>query len=224
MGSGSLSANTEGSSNIALGNLAGSLTTKSGNIEIGNIGTAADENTIRIGTTDTHKTTFIAGIFGTTQASGMAVQVGADGKLGVTSSSRRFKTQIEEMGKTSDVLVELQPVCFRYKKELDPNGVPQFGLVAEEVEKVDPDLIIRDQKGNPFTVRYEAVNAMLLNEFIKEHRKVDEQATTVAAQEKALAGQKTTIEELQKQVQSISAQLEKIESLVLKANSQGSGK
>ena len=91
------------------------------------------------------------------------------------------RTQIKPMDKASEAILALKPVTFRYKKELDPEGIPQFGLVAEEVEKVNPDLVARDDEGKPYTVRYEAVNAMLLNEFLKEHRKVEALEATVAA-------------------------------------------
>ena len=93
------------------------------------------------------------------------------------------------MDKTSEAILALKPVTFHYKKEIDPNGTPEFGLVAEEVEKVNRDLVARDAEGKVYTVRYEAVNAMLLNEFLKEHRKVEEQATRLAKQESALAQQ-----------------------------------
>ena len=107
--------------------------------------------------------------------SGTAVVVSSSGKLGVTTSSARFKDDIKPMGKASEAMLALKPVTFRYKEELDPDGVPQFGLIAEEVEKINPDLIVRGEDGKVMTVRYEAVNAMLLNEFLKEHRKVQEQ-------------------------------------------------
>src|SRR5205823_6873432 len=113
--------------------------------------------------------TFIAGITGT-PISGVAVGITADGLLGVRGSSARFKEAIKPMDKQSEAILALQPVSFRYKKELDPKGTPQFGLVAEQVAKVDPDLVARDDEGKPFTVRYDEVNAMLLNEFLKEHR------------------------------------------------------
>jgi septal ring factor EnvC (AmiA/AmiB activator) len=93
------------------------------------------------------------------------------------------------MDKASEAILALKPVTFHYKKELDPEGIPQFGLIAEQVEKVNPNLVARDDEGKVYTVRYEAVNAMLLNEFLKEHRKVDEQATRLAKQERALAQQ-----------------------------------
>src|SRR6185503_9550571 len=94
-------------------------------------------------------------------------------------SSKHFKDAITPMAKSSEAILSLKPVTFRYKKELDPEAIPQFGLVAEDVAKVDPDLVARDDQGKPYTVRYEAVNAMLLNEFLKEHRKVEDQETTI---------------------------------------------
>ena len=123
--------------------------------------------------------TYIAGISGQTAPGGAAVFVNGDGKLGTSTSSARFKDEIKPMAEASEALFALQPVTFRYKKEIDPQGIPQFGLVAEEVEKVNPDLIVRDQEGTPHTVRYEQINAMLLNEFLKEHRKNEEQEATI---------------------------------------------
>jgi hypothetical protein len=108
------------------------------------------------------------------------VLIDANGRLGTTTSSARFKDQIQPMDKASEAILALQPVTFRYKHDLDPAGIPQFGLVAEEVEKVNPDLVARDEHGKAYTVRYEAVNAMLLNEFLKEHRKVQDLEKTVA--------------------------------------------
>src|SRR5207248_8988267 len=101
------------------------------------------------------------------------------GKLGIMTSSERFKGAIKPMDKASEAILALKPVTFRYKRELDPDGIPQFGLIAEQVEKVNPDLVARDEEGKVNTVRYEAVNAMLLNEFLKEHRKVEEQQATI---------------------------------------------
>jgi hypothetical protein len=114
--------------------------------------------------------------------------VDSSGHLGTTTSSARFKEEIKSMDKASEAILALKPVAFRYKKEPDPAGIPQFGLVAEQVEKIDPDLVARDEQGKPYTVRYEAVNAMLLNEFLKEHRKVNVLEATVAKLESA-AGQ-----------------------------------
>ena len=176
--------NNTGSGNTALGYLAGSnLTTGNDNICIGNVGVAGDGGTIRIGESFIGAT-YIAGISGQTAPGGAAVFVNGDGKLGTSTSSARFKDEIKPMAEASEALFALQPVTFRYKKEIDPQGIPQFGLVAEEVEKVNPDLIIRDQEGTPHTVRYEQINAMLLNEFLKEHRKNEEQEATIARLEK----------------------------------------
>ena len=117
---------------------------------------------------------YIASIFGQTSANGMPVLINSVNKLGTTTSSRRFKEEIKPMERASEALLALKPVTFRYKKEIDPVGASQFGLVAEEVEKVNSDLVVRDKEGKPYTVRYDAVNAMLLNEFLKEHRKVEQ--------------------------------------------------
>ena len=164
---------TTGSDNIALGNAAGlNLTTGNNNIDIGNRGVAGESNTIRIGDVDQART-FIAGISGA-RVTGAPVSVNAGGQLGVAPSSARFKDEIKPMDKTSEAILALKPVTFHYKKDLDPDGIPQFGLVAEELARVNPDLVVRDAEGKPYTVRYDAVNAMLLNEFLKEHRKVQD--------------------------------------------------
>ena len=118
------------------------------------------------------------------------------GHLGTITSSARYKEAIKPMGSASEAVLALQPVKFHYKKELDPKGIPQFGLVAEQVEKVNPDLVARDGEGKPYTVRYEAVNAMLLNEFLKEHRKVEEQAVTIEQQERRLTELERAVAEL----------------------------
>ncbi len=170
--------NIGGSYNIALGFQAGSsLNTGSYNIEIGNGGGASDNQTIRIG--DSQTATFIAGISGATAASGVVVYVNTSGQLGTLTSSRRFKDDIRGMDQASAVLYALKPVTFKYKPGIDPQAIPQFGLVAEDVEKVAPDLVARDDQGKIYTVRYQAVDAMLLNEFLKEHRTVEEQNATI---------------------------------------------
>jgi Chaperone of endosialidase len=201
-GHNALFGNTTGSNNIALGHSAGrALTTGDNNIDIGNSGFAAESGTIRIGTTGTQTATFIAGISGFAVPGGVGVIVGTNGKLGTVVSSERFKDAIKPMDKASEAILALKPVSFRYKKELDPAGIPQFGLVAEQVEKVNPDLVGRDADGKAYTVRYEAVNAMLLNEFLKEHRKVEEQGTMIARQQKQ-------IEALTAGLQKVSTRLE----------------
>ena len=156
------------------------VTTGSNNIDIGNVGVAGDANRIRIGKQGTQTGTFVAGIFGSTVASGVGVIVNSSGQLGTVLSSERFKEAIKPMDKVSEAILSLQPVTFRYKQELDPNGIPQFGLIAEQVEKVNPDLVVRDEDGKVNTVRYEAVNAMLLNEFLKEHQKVESNRAAIA--------------------------------------------
>src|SRR5204863_2836755 len=204
--------NETGSSNIALGRSAGfNLSTGDNNIDIGNEGVAAEANTIRIGTQGTQTATFIAGVSGA-GVMGVAVKVNAAGQLGTAPSSARFKENIKPMDKASEAIHALKPVTFRYKHEVDPEGIPQFGLVAEEVEKVNPDLVARDDQGEVYTVRYEAVNAMLLNEFLKEHRKVTQLETTVAQQQKKfeskIADQQKEIEALTTGLQKVSDQLE----------------
>jgi Chaperone of endosialidase len=205
--------NTTGSLNIALGSKAGlNLTTGSNNIEIGNAGAAGESKHIRIGTQGTHTHTFIAGISGATVAGGVGVIIDTNGHLGTIVSSERFKKAVQPMDKASEAILALEPVTFRYREELDPAGIPQFGLVAEQVEKVDPDLVAKDNQGKPYTVRYEAVNAMLLNEFLKEHRQVQELKSTVTQQQQdfqsKLAEQQKQIEALTAGLQKVSAQLE----------------
>jgi hypothetical protein len=167
IGEGALHNNATGHLNIAVGSSAGSnLTTGNHNIMIGNIGVAGEANTIRVGDAD-QTSTYIAGIFGATSAGGTAVFVDGSGQLGTMTSSRRFKQQITDMGNTSDVLLRLHPVTFRYKPEIDPEGVTQYGLIAEEVAEVAPGLVQYDQDGNVHTVRYHLLVPMLLNELQK---------------------------------------------------------
>ena len=151
-------------------NAGANLTTGSNNIDIGNSGAGGASNTIRIGSAQAR--TFIKGISGAV-VSGAAVVVNAGGQLGIAPSSDRFKAEIQADGQGERTLLALKPVTFRYKPEIDPESIPQFGLVAEEVEKVNPDLVVGSDQGKAYTVRYEAVNAMLLNEFLKEHLKVE---------------------------------------------------
>src|SRR5262249_49793550 len=199
--------NTTGSGNIALGDSAGiNLTTGKNNIDIGNAGVAGEANKIRIGATGVQKATFIAGISGVTVPAGVGVIVGTDGKLGTVVSSERFKAEIKSMDKASEAILALKPVTFLYKHELDPEGIPQFGLVAEEVEKVNPDLVARDDQGKPYTVRYEAVNAMLLNEFLKEHRTVQEQKAIIAELKQDF---QSRLAHQQKQIEALTAGLQK---------------
>jgi hypothetical protein len=182
LGQNALGNNTTGINNTALGKRAGfNLTTGDNNIDIGNAGVAGEGNTIRIGKQGTQTATYIAGISGATVADGVGVIIDTNGHVGTIVSSERFKDNVQPIGKASEAILSLEPVAFRYKKGLDPKGIPQFGLVAEQVEKVNPDLVARDDQGKPYTVRYEAVNAMLLNEFLKEHRTVQELKKEIAA-------------------------------------------
>ena len=157
-------------------------TTGDRNIDIGSHGVAGDANTSRIGTVGKSTATYIAGIRGTATANANAVPVVIDstGQLGTISSSRRFKDEIKPMDNSSEAILGLKPVTFHYKT--DTKNTPQFGLIAEEVAAVNPELVVRDEVGEIYTVRYEAVNAMLLNEFLKEHRKVEKQQITLAQQ------------------------------------------
>jgi trimeric autotransporter adhesin len=207
-------ANTTGFNNIALGAGAGAnLTTGDSNIYIGNNGVAGDSNTIRIGLEGTQTRTFIAGI-NNAVISGGAVFVNGAGQLGIQISSARFKDEIRPMDKASEVILALRPVTFRYKSEIDPERTPQVGLLAEEVEKVNPDLVVRDKNGELLTVRYDAVNAMLLNEFLKEHRKVEELEATVARQEKdfrsSIAQQQKRTEVLTTELKEQAAQIQRV--------------
>jgi Chaperone of endosialidase len=210
IGSGALF-NDTGSNNTALGNLAGSnLTTGDNNVDIGyNVfGVASESNTIRIGNTDITDT-FIRGISGATSSGGAAVFVNSNGKLGTMTSSARFKDEIKPMDNASKALYSLKPVSFRYKNEIDPARTPQLGLVAEAVEKVNPDLVIRDAEGRPQTVRYEQINAMLLNEFLKEHKTVQQQQAAIAELKSTVALQRKDFEAIaarqQKEIQTLTA-------------------
>jgi hypothetical protein len=179
-------------------NAGNNLTSGSGNVCIGYgvSGVAGESNTTRI------KNVY------TSVASGRAVYVNSDNKIGTLVSSRRFKDEIKPMEEASEAILALKPVTFRYKKEIEPNGAIMFGLIAEEVEKVDPDLVTRNEKGEAEAVRYEAVNAMLLNEFLKEHRTAQELKSNAAKQDATIAQQQKQIEALTLGLQRVSAQLE----------------
>jgi uncharacterized coiled-coil protein SlyX len=201
-GYGTLAANTTGSNNTALGIFSGSgITTANGVIAIGSSGANVSNSC------------FIGNIFGTTVSGGTAVFINSFGQLGTVSSSRRFKNDIKPMDNASEAILALKPVTFHYKR--DTKDTTQFGLIAEDVAELSPDLVVRDEKGEIYTVRYDAVNAMLLNEFLKEHRTVQELKSTVAKQEARIAQQQKGMEvvtarldEQQAQIQKVSAQLE----------------
>ncbi len=201
--------NNKGSYNIALGfNAGGNLTTGSDNIDIFSQGVAGETNTIRIGAATSQTATYIAGISGVTVPGGVGVIVDSNGHLGTVVSSQRFKDEIKPMDAASEAILALKPVTFHYKHELDPQGIPQFGLLAEQVEKVNPDLVARDAEGKVYTVRYEAVNAMLLNEFLKEHRKVEELEATIAQEQREIKALTASFKEQASKIQKVSEQLE----------------
>jgi hypothetical protein len=188
-----------GSSNTALGSQAGE-----------NVVTASDVTCIGayVGGVDVSHTTWIGNVYGHATQSGTTapVVVSDGGQLATVVSSERFKKDIATMEKTSEAILSLRPVTFHYKT--DTKGIPQFGLIAEEVAKVNPALVLPDKEGKPFTVRYDAVNAMLLNEFLKEHREVAELRSTVAEQRKGMEAMAAQLKEQAAQIQKVSAQLE----------------
>jgi endosialidase-like protein len=217
-----LSNDTDGTSNIAVGDSAGiNLTTGDYNIDLVNKGIASETNAIRLGKKGVQTATYIAGISGKTVANGVSVLIDTNNRLRTVNSSKRYKESIKPMANTSETILSLKPVTFCYKKKLDPQGIPQFGLVAEQVEKISANLVARDDEGKPFTIRYQAVNAMLLNEFAKEHRRVDErdaelnrltsadsnQAMLLSAAEKEIAALKTTMKRQAAQIERMNAQL-----------------
>jgi hypothetical protein len=190
IGAFALSNNTTGNGNTVVGIFAGSGVTSASNVIcIGDIAGANIDNSC-----------FIDNIATTTLTLGSAVFINSDGMLGLLTSSRRFKEEIKPMKQASEVLYALKPVTFRYKKGIDPQGVPQFGLVAEDVQKVNPDLVVRDKEGKPYSVRYEQVNAMLLNEFLKEHKTVEELKCTAAKQEKQIQALTSTLQRVTAQI------------------------
>ena len=220
--------NNTGSGNVAVGTLAGAnLTTGNSNIVIGNLlgGVAGEANTMRIGLSQFR--TFISGIRGVTtgNANAIPVMIDSDGQLGTMSSSRRFKHEIKPMDTASQAILSLKPVTFNYKS--DNTNTPQFGLIAEDVAAVNPDLVVRDQDGGIYTVRYDAVNAMLLNEFLKEHSTVQEMKSTLAKQEAMMAEQRKEFEsklaQQQKQIEALTAGLQKVSAQLAAASPSDGG-
>jgi uncharacterized coiled-coil protein SlyX len=201
-------ANTTGTNNIGMGQNGGqNLTFGSNNIDIGAIGVGGESNTIRVGRVGIQTRAFIAGINVATITGAPVVVNSPSGQLGVAPSSQRFKDEIKPMDTASEAILALKPVTFRYRKELDPEGIPQFGLVAEDVQKVNPDLVGRNAKGEIYTVRYDAVNAMLLNEFLKEHCKVREQEASIGQLKSTVAKQQATIAQQQQGMEAVMARL-----------------
>jgi hypothetical protein len=211
IGASALANDTIGASNTAIGDAAGiNQTTGSNNVYIGAgiNGVAGESDACRIGS-----------IYGATITNGTEVFVNSDNRLGTITSSKRFKQNITPTSRASEVLYELQPVTFQYKKEIDPEGKWQFELVAEDVEKVNPGLVVHDKEGKPYSVRYDQVNAMLLNEFLKEHKRVEKQEATITQlkndfqtvstqQRKEIQLLSAQIKEQAAQIQKVSAQLE----------------
>jgi uncharacterized coiled-coil protein SlyX len=210
-----LFSNTEGINNTAVGGNAGFGLTGSNNIVIGyNVfGLTGDSGTIRIGN-NFQTATYIAGIYGTfNTAQSAVVYIDPDGRLGTGPSARRFKKDIADMGAASEVLLSMRPVTFHFKtQDTEKAGreISQFGLIAEEVAEVNPDLILRDKEGEIYSVRYDAVNAMLLNEFLKAHSKMEEQEATIAQLKSTDAKQEATIAKQQKQIEALTAGLQKV--------------
>ena len=197
IGSGALGSNTTGSENVALGEGAGSNVTTGSNVIC--VGSAGG---------NVNNSCFIGNIRGvaTHNADAMPVLIDSAGQLGTMSSSKRFKKAIKPMDSASEAILALKPVSFHYKS--DNTNTPQFGLIAEEVAAVNPDLVVRDENGEIYSVRYDAVNAMLLNEFLKEHRKNEQQESKLEEQEAKIARQERQIEALTAGLQKVSVQLE----------------
>jgi hypothetical protein len=216
---------TTGNGNTALGANAGSaLTTGNFNIDIGVdvIGVAGESNTIRIGAnlddTQGASACHIGGIYNQLGDPATITSVGIDatGKLATAASSRRFKHDIKPMDKASEAILALKPVTFHYKS--DAKNTPCFGLIAEEVAGVNPDLVVRNKNGEIWSVRYDQINAMLLNEFLKEHKKAEEQQTTIGQLKSNAAKQNATISELKKDLQTVVARLKDQDSKIQKVS------
>jgi trimeric autotransporter adhesin len=204
IGDTALSENLTGSFNTVIGYFAGASVEGNDNIYIGATsadGVTGESSTIRIGDPAFVTACYVAGISGQITSGGVQVFITGEGKLGTLTSSARFKDDIKPMANASESILGLNPVTFRYKKEIDSGGAAQFGLVAEDVEKVNPDLVVRDKEGKPYSVRYDQVNAMLLNEFLKAHRQMEQQEAMIARQQKQ-------IEALTVGLQKVSTQLE----------------
>jgi len=198
VGAAALAGLTTGVSNIAIGTGAGGNlnAAESNDIYIGNSGIQGESDTIRIGYIGTVTSAYIAGIYKKTSASGTEVFVNATGQLGTVKSSLRYKHEIADMGDESDVLMKLRPVAFYYKPEVDDTQTQQYGLVAEEVAKVAPELVAFNEDGTPETVRYHFVNAMLLNEVQKQRQRIEDQQETNERQSNTIAQQQAEIQEL----------------------------
>jgi hypothetical protein len=243
VGAGALQSATDGILNVAIGDGAGgNLVSGAADIYIGDANflsgppddLANESNTIRLGEVNTQSATYIAGIYNESYNSNdspLAVFIDSTGKLGtnaVAPSSRQFKKDIKPMGDASSVILSLKPVTFQYiKPEYDPRGGQEFGLIAEEVDKVCPQLVARNPDGKIYGIRYDAVNAMLLNEFLKEHKRVEEQSQTeaalvkqVAAQNQAIAAQGRANAQQQQEIATLTASLKEQAALLQKVSAQ----
>jgi hypothetical protein len=208
VGPGALISST-GSSNTALGVNAGiAVTTANSVICIGSVGRNVN-NGCFIGNIRSRQTQI---------ADAIPVLIDSNEQLGTVSSSRRFKREIKPMDKASEAILALKPVAFHYKS--DKTNTPQFGLIAEEVAEVNPDLVVRDKNGEIYTVRYDAVNAMLLNEFLKEHRKVEEQSCKIENQARKIQEEQTTITHLQKEMEIVIAHSKEQDSQIQRVSAQ----
>jgi len=201
--------NTTGSENVGLGDGAGLAVSTASNVICIGAGIQGE---------NVSNSCYIGQIFSATSTSGMQVFINSSNKLGTMTSSKRFKEEIKPMDDASEALYALKPVTFRYKKEIDPAGTSQVGLVAEDVEKVNPDLIVRDKDGKPYSVRYDQVNAMLLNEFLKAHRKVEQQEATIAQLKADGTTQQALISDLKKRLETVVARLEEQNSKIERVN------
>ena len=215
IGANALLSNTTTNGNTAIGSFALINSTGAGNMAIGygagsNVSTANGVICIGHNGQNVTATTWIENVYGVTTQSGTTAQVivSDDGQLGTIASSERFKKDIATMDKASEAILSLRPVTFHYKT--DAKGIPQFGLIAEEVAKMNPALVLPDKDGKPYSVRYDAVNAMLLNEFLKEHRKVQEQDATIAQVKSTTTRQEATIAQQQKQIEALTEGLQKV--------------
>jgi hypothetical protein len=198
-----------GSNNIAVGANAGrNVTTGSNNIEIGNDGAAGDNKVIKIGTEGAQKKAFIAGVYSNTAVSGLAVVIGSNGELGAVSSSERFKTDIAPMGSNTEKLRRLRPVTFHYKAEAQ--GTLRYGLIAEEVAKVYPELVVRDGQGRIDGVRYDELAPMLLNEVQKQQQINAAQTARIASLERKV----TEVDDLKRQLSAVIQELKARDKLV----------
>jgi hypothetical protein len=239
IGSNALASQTDGEANTATGAAALESTTGSGNTANGftalrdstgndntalgagaggNVTTASNVICIGAGVfgANVDNSCYIGNIFGSTSANGVGVLVNSNGRLGTMTSSARYKNEIKPMAKASEALFSLTPVTFRYKKEIDSAGIQQLGLIAEDVEKVNPDLIVRDKEGKPYSVRYDQVNAMLLNEFLKEHKAFVEEQRKVQQQGASIA-------HLEQQIEALTVGLQKLSAQVAAASPSGGG-